>query len=97
MAVYEKVTPKYVVDFRDAGMSRKLDKAVWARYTVDDTVFEAVLLVIVQRAFLQRFSSKRVSDVPEKMEDENDIWDVEGMVAANEVSTSDTCVRLRGM
>lgn len=35
--VYLKLTPQYVKEFRDEGVSRELVEAVWVRYKVDGT------------------------------------------------------------
>lgn len=93
-SAFAKAVSFYVEMFCDAGMSQEFLKAVWVRYKAASNDSENTLSLAKQRVFLQSLENDPMSDVPEKMDDEEEIWDFEGTVTAEEVARSRVRVKL---
>lgn len=53
-AAHAKITPQYIDELCDDGMSRQLAKAVWARYDADSTDLETIQSLAEQCVFVRK-------------------------------------------
>lgn len=86
--VHAKVATRFVEEFCDAGMSREFAKAIRARYKVDGIELKDIPSLAEQRAYVRNLDARRTSDVSEGIDDEEENWDFENMVAAEIVASS---------
>lgn len=85
---HTKVTFRYVVKFRNFGLSLEFCKAVWARYKADSTGLTDIPSLAEQRAFAYKLNTEDASNVLQRTESEKQYWVFEGIVTVEKVSTS---------
>lgn len=88
--VHEKLAPRGVKEFRYAAMSRELAEAVWSCYKANGTGLKKLLLLAEQRTFARNIDTERTSKVTDEIDDDEDNWDFEGVVAAEKVAANGT-------
>lgn len=86
--VHAKAAPCYVGKFHAARMSRGFAKVVWARYKADGTDLCEVTSLTKQRTFVRSRETEPASKVPEKTCDDENSWDYESIVTAEDVASS---------
>lgn len=72
-------------------MRREFVKAVRSRYKANGIGLQTIPSLSERRAFVQKLNNDRKNDAPERIEDGEDNWDIEGMVTAKEVAVSGIC------
>lgn len=83
-----KVTPKYVVEFQEAGMNRDYARAVWDWFKVTGVDLFVISLLDGQTAFLRERQVEPAEAEVEVVEDPDDDWDFERMVSVGEVAAN---------
>lgn len=86
--VHAILTPRYFDKFSDAGMSPEFAKAVWLCYKAGGTDLSEILSLAEQRAFLRNLDTRRPSDVLKEVDDDENNWDFERRLSAEDVATT---------
>lgn len=76
-------------------MIRAYDESVRALSKADGTDMKNILSLAVQRAFVCSLGTEQASDVPERIDDEEEKWDFEATVTVEEADTADIRGKLR--
>lgn len=78
---------RYVKQFCNADTSQELAEAVRACYKGYNSDIKEIFPLEKQRVFAQNLDTARPSDVLKRVEDNEDSWDFEGMVTAEDGKT----------
>lgn len=84
--VHAKEASRHLQEFGDSGMTREFVEAVWVCYKANGTNLTETPLLAKQRAVVRNLHTARPSDVPEKVDDDEDDWDFKGVMIAEKVA-----------